>query len=79
MILPNKHLPEQRSLLRVGAEILPYVTEPRTVSYLWNRLAARTTLRNRDFITYDWFLLALAFLATIELVEFANGRVRRIK
>lgn len=52
------------------------MSEPRTVSYLWSQLSRRTERRDADFITYDWFVLALAFLAAVGLVEFSDGRIR---
>jgi hypothetical protein len=78
VILPTKHLSERRCLLAIGADILPHLERPQTVSYLWSRLSARTTLRDREFITYDWFVLALSFLAAVGTVEFASNRVRRL-
>jgi hypothetical protein len=38
MILPGKHLRQDRALLTVGAEILIHLDEPRTVSELWERV-----------------------------------------
>lgn len=38
MILPTKHLREDRALIAVGAELLRLLDEPKTVSRLWDEL-----------------------------------------
>jgi hypothetical protein len=38
MILPTKRLGIERAMLTVGAEILELLTEPKTVSRLWEEL-----------------------------------------
>lgn len=62
MILPNKYLTSERSLLWIGGEILKLLEQPKTVSKLWNDI--RNT-RNKKFgtpaISYNWFILALDF------------------
>lgn len=35
MILPSKHLPQDRALLTVGAHVLTFLAHPKTVSALW--------------------------------------------
>jgi hypothetical protein len=72
MILPGKHLQQDRALLNVGAEILGHLEEERTISELWERVRsarsqAATPLR------FDWFVLALTFLYAVAAIEFADG------
>lgn len=38
MILPTKHLREDRALIAIGAELLRLLDEPKTVSRLWDEL-----------------------------------------
>lgn len=38
MILPTKHLQEDRALIAIGAELLKLLDEPKTVSRLWDEL-----------------------------------------
>lgn len=38
MILPTKHLREDRALITVGAELLKLLDEPKTVSRLWDEI-----------------------------------------
>jgi hypothetical protein len=80
MILPSKHLPEDRALLTVGGHVLAFLARPKTVSALWEELnrsagSAGATLPRR--ITYDWFLLALDLLYVLGTIELENGLVAR--
>ena len=36
MILPSKHLPQDRALLTVGGHVLTFLARPKTVSALWD-------------------------------------------
>lgn len=81
MILPSKHLPQDRALLTVGADVLAFLVYPKTVSALWEELnmqgAGLAAMPQR--ISYDWFLLALDFLYLIGAIELESGLVRRRK
>ena len=77
MILPSKHLREDRALLTIGADLLQLLGEPKTVSRLWS-----DTKRQREGvtpITYDWFVLALDLLFAMGLVVFERGRVQKTR
>ncbi len=77
MILPTKHIPTERSLLGVGAEILALLVEERTVSDAWD--AYRTGRGAADGIAtvpYDWFILALDLLFALDAVRFDRGVLR---
>jgi hypothetical protein len=80
MILPSKHLPQDRALLTVGGNVLTFLARPKTVSALWEELnrsagSVGATLPRR--ITYDWFLLALDLLYALGTIELENGLVAR--
>jgi hypothetical protein len=80
MILPSKHLPQDRALLTVGADVLACLSRPKTVSALWAELTRQndgltSTLPRR--ITYDWFLLALDLLYALGTIELDSGLVAR--
>jgi len=82
MILPSKHLPQDRALLTVGAHVLTFLTRPKTVSALWEELNRQTRVQDATLprrITYDWFLLALDFLYALGAIELENGLVERRK
>lgn len=79
MILPSKHLPQNRALLTVGAHILTFLVRPKTVSALWEELnwhEASMSAMPRQ-ITYDWFLLALDLLYALGAIELESGLVAR--
>ena len=78
MILPSKHLPEDRALLTVGAAILRHLSQPVTVSGVWEQLP-------RPFgddkmaspMRYDAFVLALDLLFLIGALELRDGLLIR--
>lgn len=80
MILPSKHLAQDRALLTVGGRLLTFLNYPRTISALWEEVSrqsdtADASLRHR--ITYDWFILALDLLFALRAIQFENGIVKR--
>lgn len=80
MILPSKHLSQDRALLTVGAHVLTYLARPKTVSALWeelNRHNEGLTATPPRRITYDWFLLALDLLYSLGTIELNSGLVAR--
>ena len=76
MILPSKHIPIDRSLLGVGAEVLDELDRPKSVSRLWDDLQKRRG-ESVNRLPYDWFLLSLNMPYTIDAVTFEDGRIRR--
>lgn len=80
MILPSKHLPQDRALLTVGGHVLAFLAHPKTVSALWeelNRHKEGLTATTPRRITYDWFLLALDLLYALGAIELDSGLVAR--
>lgn len=78
MILPSKHLPEDRALLSVGAAILRHLSRPVTVSALWERmLLDRAEMRRPPPLRYDGFVLALDLLFLMGVVELHDGLLIR--
>jgi hypothetical protein len=78
MILPTKHLPTDRSLLGIGAEILQLLDQPITVSRLWTLIQDnRGELASR--LPFDWFVLSLNLLYSINAIEMKRGRLSRQK
>jgi hypothetical protein len=73
MILPSKHLPETRSLVGIGAEILGQLQEPRAVSELWERVRRA---RGPMPLSYDAFVLSLTFLHMVFAVEQTSGLIQ---
>lgn len=79
MILPSKHLPQDRALLTVGARILQRLNQPRTVSSLWEELPRKDGMaRDPAFhLSYDGFVLALDLLFLVGAVELREGLLSR--
>jgi hypothetical protein len=78
MILPTKHLSHDRALLNVGADILRLLTEPKTVSHLWDEIKiARSKTGDSYFLAYDWFVLTLDLLYMLNAIELEKGLIRR--
>lgn len=79
MILPSKHLPQDRALLTIGAHVLKYLDRPKTVSAVWEELW-RGSERHTELLpslTYDWFVLALDLLFAIGAIELKAGLLTR--
>jgi len=70
MIVPNKNIRLQNSLLDMGAQVLTELRQPQTVSSLWER--AKTV---KEINSYDKFVLTLDFLFMMNLVESKDGLV----
>lgn len=77
MILPSKHLSEERALLSVGASILRFLDEPKTVSRVWDDFRKSSHTKGLSSVTYDWFVLALDLLYTLEAIDFERGRLKK--
>jgi len=76
MILPGKHLRQDRALLTVGAEILAQLDEPRTVSELWERVGnVRRSSPTVAPLSFDWFVLSLNLLFALSALDLSDGVV----
>lgn len=73
MILPSKHVPADRCLLSVGAELLAIAVKPMTASTIWE-LFQRSP--GRSNVGYDWFVLALDLLFMLGAIEIDRGLIR---
>ena len=80
MILPSKHLPQDRALLTVGATILRQLSHPITVSALWEQMP-RVVVEQKvsSPMRYDGFVLALDFLFLVGAIELREGLLVRGK
>lgn len=78
MILPSKQLNRDRALITIGADILHILSDAKTVSRVWDELRQVHQRRYGELlVTYDWFVLALDWLYTIDTIDLENGRLRR--
>ena len=75
MILPTKHLPPERCLMGVGAEIIMQLDRPQTVSELWVRVLRAY---EGDWApSFEWFVLSLSWLYTIRAVSYTDQLLSR--
>ncbi len=68
MLLPDKYVAVERSLLGQAANILRYREADRTVSELWSSLIAADSSW-----TFDRFAMALSLLFGLGVVALQNG------
>lgn len=76
MILPSKHLSEDRALLTIGGQLLGMLGKPKTVSVLWEEFKARPD--SQVPVSFDWFVLALDLLACTGTVSIEDNRLVKI-
>lgn len=74
MILPGKHLPQERSLAWIGAEILASLDGGCTVSELWERTRLRRASGDAP-LGFDWFILALDMLYAMSAVDVRDNLI----
>lgn len=80
MILPSKHLSQDRALLTVGARLLELLARPKTVSALWEEVSYPTfTTSNGQGATlrYDAYILTLDLLFLMGAIELRGGLLSR--
>lgn len=77
MILPTKRLNPDRALLGVGAEVLTFLDEPKTVSRLWEEIRQARAQRKHAAVAYDWFVLALDLLYLLNAIDMERGKIRK--
>jgi hypothetical protein len=73
MILPTKHIPQNEALIGVGATLLSHLSDPMTVSSLWERLRSEPNVG-----TFERFVLASNLLYLIGAIDIKDGLVVRI-
>lgn len=74
MILPDKNIKLEYSLLNCGAILLKEISEPQTLSLLWDKVKKYEALVN-----YEKFLLTLDYLYMINAITTKNGLIVRCK
>ena len=77
MILPTKHLSQERSLIGIGGEVLGLLEEKKTVSALWNEFKS-SRFDHGAAISFDWFVLVLDLLFMMNAITSEKGLVRRV-
>jgi hypothetical protein len=78
VILPTKHISEEHSLLRIGGDILKILSEPKTISRLWDEWKSCKVKSKSPMKSFDWFVLALDLLFVLNCITFESGKIRRV-
>ena len=73
MIVPNKNIRLQNSLLGMGAQILPQLNTTQTFSSLWERMKS-----SKEINSYDKFVLTLDLLYMLNLIELKDGIIQKV-
>ncbi len=80
MILPTKHIAQERALLTVGAKILGCLDQATTVSSLWDQVSRESPSKyTTAILRYEYFVLALDLLFLLGAVQLVNGVISRTK
>lgn len=79
MILPTKHLSQDRALLTVGARLLARLTRSKTVSALWEEISQPSTAEDgkKPALRYDVYVLTLDLLFLMGTIELRDGLLKR--
>ena len=72
MILPGKHLKQDRAILGIGSEILAALDQNQTISELWERVQDGRN-EHANPLSFDWFVLSLSFLYAIDAIGYDRG------
>ena len=73
MIVPNKNIRLQNSLLGMGAQILPQLYTTQTVSSLWEKMKS-----SKEINSYDKFVLTMDLLFMLNLIELKDGIIQKV-
>lgn len=71
-LLPNKHVPANRSLVGIGALVLRHLERPSNVSTLWESIK-----EDHEVATYANFVLSLDYLFAIGAIDYEYGTLSR--
>ena len=70
MILPNKNIILQYSILGAGANILNELKKAETVSSLWEK-----SKEKKEIQSFEKFILTLDFLFAVNIIELNDGLI----
>ena len=73
-LLPNKHVPTNRSLFGIRALVLEHLDHPTIVSRLWESVKDE-----QGVASYHNFVLSLDYLFAVGAIDYERGLLRRSK
>ena len=71
-LLPNKHVPTNRSLVGIGARVLEHLERPSSVSRLWELVKD-----DQEVASFGNFVLSLDYLFAIGAIDYESGMLSR--
>jgi hypothetical protein len=71
MIMPDKNIVLQYSILGSGSIVLKELKRPETISSLWEKIKER-----REIQSFEKFVLTMDFLYALNIIEYNNGLIR---
>ena len=78
MLMPTKHIKTENALVGVGGDVLAQLDTPKTVSRLFYDLQNLREQSDLPTLQFDWFLLALDFLYTVDAITLDGGLIRKL-
>lgn len=72
MIMPTKHIPAEQSLLGAGAVVFSELSQPRTVTALWEAVRGSESVG-----TFERFVLGVTMLYALRVVRYDSGVLAR--
>lgn len=78
MLMPTKHIKTENALVGVGGDVLAQLDTPKTVSRLFYDLQNLREQSELPTLQFDWFLLALDFLYTVDAITLDAGLIRKL-
>jgi hypothetical protein len=78
MILPSKHIPPNRALITLAAEVHELINGKSTISSLWNDFNEVLVKSMRaGEVSYDWFILSVDLLFLLDFIKSENGYIKK--
>ena len=74
MIMPNKYLKEEDTLLGASAVIFENLSKQQSISELWDKVREDDSVYN-----FERFILSLDLLYMLNLIELNNNELKRVK
>lgn len=81
MILPTKHMSQERATLTVGARLLGHLAQSKTVSSLWDEISRSVYEHGapQPGLRYDAYVLALDLLFAMGAIRMEDGLLSRAR
>lgn len=79
VLLPNKYIHEERTVIKAGGRLVHLLDGPLTVTQLWEKYKSIQENLGLPQVPFDLFILTLDFLYAIGAIEFRKGKLWRIE